>query len=451
MNDLKLIINKLDFIDNNLLIEGSLPLVENIFYFLDDQNNKYDLLNDNNTFKCIIPLNNIKYLLPNIELDFRTSVRINNDFASLYLINNDKIIKYNKKQKRIDIYKNTFFNRCKFELKCVYFLLKKREYKSLLIRELVNFLNFFKSREIWLITDRKKFANDNGEMFFKYVITDKLNTETKYFFALDRKSCDYKRLHFNYSNVIDINSLRYKWLFLISNYIICSSVDEININPFGQKRKYLSDLFNQKFIFLQGRGNNKKYFSNYRFDLITSNNLNDESLSDNVVVTGFARNDYSLSDVKRKILIIPDLDDSNYEIYYRFFKDEEILSFIRNNNYEIKVISKKVFEDCRRDLINFDNNVVYNEELEKSSLLITNNLDFLLDFSYLKRPVIYIGDNNVLGVKCLKYSSLIKSLKKFLSNDCEISKRDERKIEKCFKYLDFDNCERIYEQILKLR
>ena len=112
-----------------------------------------------------------------------------------------------------------------------------------------------------------------------------MNPDTKYYFAIDKKSKDYKRLHYNYSNVININSLRYKLLFLIADKIVSSRIDDININPYLVDKIYLGDLYNHKYVYLQHRNNIKKLVCNrFDIDMIITNNKDDyDYLSRNIV------------------------------------------------------------------------------------------------------------------------------------------------------------------------
>lgn len=476
--DISIKIENLDIKFNSITIYGSFS---NVFkldkcYFLDDKNNQYEVelfyLKEGLFFKVCIDICNIKYIYPCIEINdyvhlldinFGNSSKLNNIFTDLYLNTSSKIIKYNSKDKRIDFYKRYIFNTIRFEFRCIYQLLKKKKLKNFFIREWINILNFFRSREIWLITDRCEFANDNGEEFFKYVISEQLNPDTKYFFALDKNSKDYKRLHYNYSNVININSLRYKLLFLIADKIISSRIDDININPYLEDKLYLGDLFNHKYIYLQHRNNIKKLVCNRMdIDMIITKNEGDYNYlvkhivkKDMVKLTGFPRNDIDNNNLFNQVLVLFEEEGNEiYHFYNRLINDKKIISILKNKGYRIRLICNNKGNLEENEYISIgDKDIVYNEELKNSKLLITNNIELAYDFSYLKRCVIYYSfvkeDVDVLGSSCFKYEDLVSEFIKIIKKDCILDKKNIKKLDNIYMYNDIDNCKRIYEEIIK--
>lgn len=483
VKDLKFKIDSLDVKNNSIIIYGKCSNLFkcNSFYFLDNLDNKYDvnyldsISSDINIFMVEIAMDGLKSLVPKIcveydvyslKIEFGINSKLNSVFASLYLNGTNNIVKYNKVENRFDIYKNNLFNSILFELKCIYFLIKKKKIKNLFIREWINICNFFKSRELWLITDRSDYANDNGEEFFKHVINEELNPDTKYFFALDKKSRDYKRLYYNYSNVININSLRYKLLFLNCDKVVSSHIDNININPFLEDKIYLSDLYRHKFIYLQHRNNLKNIVSNnLDIDMITTNNKEEyDYLSDNMIkkdsvkLTGYARCDFTSDSIKKKqILILSSLrseESDCFSFYNRLINDDRILEVLDKYDYKIRFICDNYNDFDKNDLVSFGNkDIIYSDEFNSSSLLITDSIDLGNDFAYLKRPVIYNSfgkdEDFLFGEVCSKYDSLVKEIIKCIKKDCSFDKKYEKKVDKYFEYLDNGNCKRIYDEIVK--
>ena len=477
VNDIRIKIENIDVNDSVLIIYGKIlnEKYSNLF-FEDEKENRYEVeyfdLKDGLFFKTCIDISNVKYIYPCVEInnevyfvdiDFSISSKLNNIFASLYIKSSSKIIKYNKKEKRFDVYKNTFINTIKFEFKCIYFLLKKKKFKNLLVREWINISNYFKSREIWLITDKYNNANDNGEEFFKYVINEQLNPDTKYYFAIDKKSKDFKRLHYNYSNVININSLRYKLLFLIADKIVSSRIDDININPYLVDKIYFGDLYNHKYVYLQHRNNIKKLVCNrFDVDMIITNNKDDyDYLSRNIVrndivkLTGFPRNDVDCNNSLNQILILFDEDEIEINQFYnRLINDEKVISILRDRDYRIRLICNSKNDFDQNEYVSIGNkDIVYNDEFRNSKLLITNNIDLAYDFSYSKKSVIYYSfekeNVDILGVSCFKYDVLVKEIIKLIKRDCVLDKKYNNKIDKLYEYNDNGNCKRVYEEIIK--
>lgn len=544
LEELTIRIDNLKVEDNKIKIYGQVyDTFDNCdLYFIDDTNNKYavnyyDLDSADEVLKCIndkyairkkgfeieLDLSKAKYYIPSfvvkdevysMNIEFGICSNLNSTFASLYLRGTNNLVKYNKIGKKFDIYKNTFRNKFIFELKCIVNLLKKDRIKSLILRECANFLNLFKDREVWLITDRINVAGDNGEAFFKYVIENELNPDTKYYFAIDKRSCDYKRLNKEYSNVIDINSFRYKMLFLLSDKIISAHADEIVINPLGQGKKFLSDLYRHKFIFLQHGltsndlspwlNINKKDISLF----VTSSKEEYASLSyyrynfgdDVPKLTGMPRYDYLLDkdvELKKQVVIMPtwrnslvsktDIKtgkkcyDSSFKNtdYFKFYNalinDERILNICRKKGYTIRFIPHP---NMMQQIKDFDNNdvveivnksVVYRDEFKSNKLLVTDYSSVHFDFAYLEKPVIYTQfdsdtfydgqiyqkgyfdtEKDGFGVVCYNYEASVKEIVKAIKNDCKLTKKYEKRINNFFMYHDQNNCKRVYDEIIKL-
>lgn len=545
LEELTIRVDNLRTIDNKMLIYGQ---VYDCFdkcdlYFLDEKNNKYnvkyyELDSENEMLKCInekyavrkkgyfieLDLDKTKKYTPvfvvkdkeySMNIEFGNCSNLNSTFASLYLRGDKNLVKYNKINKRFDIYKNTFKNRFVFELKCIVNLLKKDRIKSLILRECANFLNLFKDREIWLITDRINVAGDNGEAFFKYVIEKQLNPDIKYYFAIDKRSADYKRLNEEYSNVVDINSFRYKMLFLLSDKIISAHADEIVINPLGKGRRFLSDLYNHKYIFLQHgvtfndlspwlNINNKDismFVANTKDEYKSLYEFNYNFPEDVPRLTGMPRYDYLLNkdvELKKQVVIMPTWRnnlvtktdkktgkkcyDSNFKKtdYFKFYNalinDKRVLDICRKKCYKIRFIPhpnmmQQIKDFEKNDVVEIvKKNVVYRDEFKANKLLITDFSSVHFDFAYLNKPIIYTQfdvdtfyegqiyqkgyfdyERDGFGPVCYDYESSVKEIVKTIKNDCKLTKKYEKRIDECFMYRDQNNCKRVYDEILKLK
>ena len=241
---------------------------EDNFCFLDKYNNEvagffYDYKYDSSKKVYFIELDIVSDQLyyPTLKLEneyfplkinFASYAKLNNIFYPAYLKNDKYLIKV--ENNCFHICKNKPMYKLKYDLQCALYLLRNKNFKCFFIRSLSNFLSFFKSREIWIISDGVDNNCENGEDFFKYVIENKLNPDIKYYFAVDKKCDKFKFLNEEYSNIININSFRYKMLVLYSDYIFSSSLDNNIFDPFSEKDRYfISDMYSYKFIYLHNK------------------------------------------------------------------------------------------------------------------------------------------------------------------------------------------------------
>ena len=171
-----------------------------------------------------------------------------------------------------------------------------------------------KHYKIWLINDRRDRAGDNGEYFFRYIKSKKLNG-IKAYFTIEKNSSDYKRLK-SFGKVLDIDSDRYLNKFLLGDKIITSISNSWVTNPFNEDQIYIRDLLHFDVIFLQHgiiKDDLSKYLNRFHTNysmFVTSSKKEYRSILDtkygynlnNVILTGLPRYD-NLERMKNNINI----------------------------------------------------------------------------------------------------------------------------------------------------
>lgn len=444
-----------------------------------------------------------------VKVDFNDGVHAKISSKSrVYYKHNGKIYTYRKKE--IIVAKNTIKNRLYNFLRNLKLNLKNREYDVIALRTMYKVFKLFKRKEIWLVSDRPNTANDNGYAFFKYLQSQD-NKDIKSYYIIKKNSVDYQKVK-ETGKVLIYDSFKYKLYFLLADKNISSQADDWTENPFGYKARYYKDCINSKTVFLQHgitKDNLSTWLNQYekKFDLfITAAQPEYESIlgeeygfgKDVVKLTGFPRYDL-LKDKKEKLIIImptwrmdlsskidlktgerkPNSNFKNSE-YFKFFNnminDKEFINALKKYKYKCKFVmhsghSANITDfDTNKYVEIMDGSINYSDLFSKASLLITDYSSVSFDFAYLKKPVIYTQfdeekfyanqiyekgyyqyDKDGFGPVFKDYEKTMKTIIKYIENDCEIEQKYLKRIEKFYKYTDKNNSKRVYEEIKKLK
>ena len=371
--------------------------------------------------------------------------------------------------------------------------------------------NSSKNNKLWLILDKKDQAGDNGEYFFRYLNYIKPKN-INFFFGIIKNCSDYQRLKM-YNNVIDLNSSKYLNLFLKANKIISSVSESWVSNPFGEDGKYICDLFNFDFIYLQN-GIIKDDLSHYLnrikknfYLLIASSKKELKSYlnykygynENNIALTGLSRFDNlkKMSKIinKEKIILIyptwrlyikgtidlvthESIETESFKntTYFKFYNslinNEKLLSIMKQSQYRgIFCIHQNFVSKLRyfnkNKIFEIKKNCDKQEYLAKSSLLITDYSSIFFDFGYIKKPILYTHfdyeeyrnnhfhqgyfnyDRDGFGPICYNIECSINTIISFINDKCTLKKIYLKRIQKFFYFFDEQNNRRIFNAILK--
>ena len=98
--------------------------------------------------------------------------------------------------------------------------------------------------------------------------------------------------------------------------------------------------------------------------------------------------------------------------------------------------------------------------------MITDYSNIFYDFGYLKKPIIYLHfdideykkyntkgyfnyEKDGFGLVCFEFQCVIDELVTEIKNECKIRKKYLKRINKFFSFLDKNNNDRIYHEIIK--
>ena len=383
--------------------------------------------------------------------------------------------------------------------------------KAVVSRILTAIVKPFLRKKIWLISDRVNKADDNGEAFFRYV-SKRSPKEIKAYFAISPESPDYKRLK-RVGSVIPFLGWRYKLLYLLADSVISSQGEEYIFHPFQQYSELYRDLAqSQKFVFLQ-HGVTKDDLSgwlnryNKNIAMFATTTVPEyrsileyqyDYTPDVVKLTGFPRYDRLYRQEKRLITIMPTwraylvtgidpktgkrelkpgyCSSQYFGMYDKLLNSQQLFDAAEEMGYTIAFLAHPGMT-ATLDMLESDQRLKllgeetpYRTVFAESDLLITDYSSVAFDFAYLRKPVIYYQldkaeffsgahtyekgyfDYEKDGFGEVEYSveALVDRSIDYMQNECALKETYRKRIDSTFPFSDQNNCQRVYEAILKL-
>lgn len=366
-----------------------------------------------------------------------------------------------------------------------------------------------KKRPIWLFMDRIDKADDNGEAFFRYVISQKPDADC--YFVISKESPDYAKLS-KLGKVIDAMSDEHRLLLLLADYIFTSQLNGWVENPFGDKEEYFRDLYHQaKVVFLQHgvtKDNQTKWLNRFNQNLyavVTSSYMEKKAFLENqyhykeaqIWNVGMPRLDLLYSTKPKYILFMPtwrqsvmeqriDVESDTYKWYPKngftesnycksysaVLSDEHFIKECEAKGYTIVFMPHPIVQPYI-DKFNilpsvkvFEYETNWRELFAESYVMITDYSSVAFDFAYLKKPIIYFQfdrkeffeshtykqgyfDYKSMGfgkiVKCKK--QLIKEIRACMDNGFSMDEKYQIRVEKFYTFMDKECCRRLYEKL----
>ncbi len=357
---------------------------------------------------------------------------------------------------------------------------------------------FYGSKKHWLICDRRDDAQDNGYFFFKYLIKE--HPYIKATFIVNKTSPKYTELS-KVGNVVKFCSFKHFFMAIGSRVKISSQI--FGYAPWVTMATYFRRNETRDIhVFLQ-HGIIKNLHPNLFGNVCKSLNLfvcgakpEYEFIKKDFCYqneapqyTGLARYDNLTNfETRNYLLIMPTWRmkltgiDKNGFLNSNFFRewnalinDPQLLNICKKNNLKIRFYlhhELQTYSDCfdSNDVVEIIKSEVYcvQDLLKEAKLLITDFSSVYFDFAYMKKPEIYFQfDESTFydthyqqgyfdyrkdgfGPVCLTKNDVIIEVKKCNDNNFVLEKEYEYKIDKNFVYRDTHNCDRIYEQILRI-
>lgn len=359
-------------------------------------------------------------------------------------------------------------------------------------------------KRIWIISEDKYEARDNGYCFYKYI--SELNVKgLDVYYAISYKSKDYDYVK-NIGKTVNYGSVKHWILYFCSEYVISSQKDCRPGTAIGYVLERMH-LVGQKNIFLQ-HGitiNNGEwlYYKNTlmrlficgaqpEYDYISQNfGYPDKNLK----YLGFSRFDeyHDLDIKKNQLLLMPSwrewigsknefsgvydssdnfMDTEYFQKYQSLINNKELIDFLEKNDlilffYPHRNMQKfiKDFTTSSKKIIVADSSYDLRKLLKESVVMITDYSSVALDFAYMKKNVIYYQFDEKrfreaqykegyysyresgLGKVYTEEQDVINELIKLYRNNWKVSDEFEQAHRKFFTVYDSNNSKRIFDTL----
>ena len=367
-----------------------------------------------------------------------------------------------------------------------------------------------KYKDLWIISERGTEAKDNGFCFFEYLCKNHPEINARYVIDKEEAGEDYKKLLPYEDRVIPYGSFEHKIAYILAKYAISSHAGFLE--PWSYRLyKLLIDRSDKKiFIFLQ-HGVILHDLSDFlaknkiKADLfITTTKREYESISSEiygygegeVVQTGIARydklNEFELKDeilimpTWRKSIITPSYMKSedrdvnlfkNSEYYERFnslINNERLEEALKKHrmklvfypHYEIQPYID-CFEKKNSELILASKDKYDVQGLLKSSrAMVTDFSSIQFDFAYMRKPQVYYQFDSIEEHYKMGYfdyerdgfgpvyddeEKVVDYLIYLMENDFKTEEKYLDRINSDFNIRDSHNCDRIFDEIMKIK
>ena len=279
-------------------------------------------------------------------------------------------------------------------------------------------------KTLWLVSENKDAARDNGYFFYKYIREN--HKEDYCFYAINKKCNDYNKVK-DLGNIIQFGSLKH-WIFYMSAKLNISNQKNGNPNEkFWYVMHVMLNLYNNR-VFLQ-HGITKDnspwlYYKNTKFKYFVCGVKKEyDYILDNfgykkeqLLLTGFPRWDSLDNSIleNNTILIMPtwrnwlgrDFNSSNsvdtikdttfYNCWNGLLNDQRFIDYIETNNIKVyfyphihmqKYLNEFEIKSNNIELVSANTDI--QTMLKKCTLMITDYSSVAFDFGYMNKSVIY--------------------------------------------------------------
>ena len=163
-----------------------------------------------------------------------------------------------------------------------------------------------------------------------------------------------------------------------------------------------------------------------------------------------------------------------FKFYNKLINDKKLLKAMKNKGYTGIFL---VHPSHMRNSIDFKENDVfkvidgfadYGKIFKEANLLVSDFSSVPFDFAYMKKPVVYTQfdkktffkghlynegyfsyEDDGFGPVCYNYKDSLNTILDILEKDCKMAKKYQNRVDKFYKFNDYNNSKRVYEEIVK--
>ncbi|MDV8936246.1 CDP-glycerol glycerophosphotransferase family protein [Leuconostoc sp.] len=362
------------------------------------------------------------------------------------------------------------------------------------------FRKHFRNKKIWISYEKNAMgAHDNAYAFFEYMYTHKKHDQ--FYYVIRKDSPELKNLSAMSDRVLKFMSLKY-FIYMFSAELFISSDTKYHGYNLHQRDSHLGRrMARVKEVFLQHGVNGLKQVPAFHkkrglLDYIIVPDeyekqmvINQWGYDDNqVAVTGLARWDkYSdLTDTiaHRQIFVMPTwrkwmdgispekfVETPFYQQYQEFLSSPKLKEILTKYNVKIAFFLHPYFKNYVH-LFDVDESIIdqhsyldvdMGQEIQKSSMMISDYSSVLWDMYYLKKPVIFYQfdrseylkteksymnyETELFGDQTFDPQSTIEAIEEYIQREFSEKQQYIDMRSKYFTYMDKRNNERIYKAI----
>ncbi|QBO36607.1 hypothetical protein EQG49_09030 [Periweissella cryptocerci] len=379
-------------------------------------------------------------------------------------------------------------------------------FKERLARITFGLMKTFKMMKpnVWLGFEKfASTAQDNGYAFFDYVATNKLHDD--FYYVLSADSADFAKVQSKHADKLLVHGSFKYYLYLLMAKTLVGSEIRRHVYSLRVRSGYMYDqVANKRAVFLQhGVTAFKKttYFRNAAnrgsFDLVITTSPAEEKIvhdywnypANKIGLTGFSRwdvlTDKSAEQPMKRIFVMPtwrtwleDLpaEDFMQTDYYQHFAslltNQRMMDLLKQHNLKLVFFLHPKFKDYvdsfageKSDYVEIYKfgDIQVNEEIMKSSLMITDYSSVAWDTFYMHKPVIFYQfdleryldswgsylnmDTELFGPRVQDVDQVVDAIAQIVTADFKLDTQYEPMYQKYFIAHDQQNSQRIFDAV----